>query len=300
MKIIIFGGAGFIGSALLQLLHSQGHSVTCVDNFITGKKENLIQGLPCFDVDITDISNFDRIDFNPDVVVHLAFPTSLCDRNIRNQYEDITSSGMLNILEYTRKTCNQIIYGSSISVYGVPGDAIITEDTLISPVLLYGANKYLGELYTKAFHDQFGLQYNIIRISDTFGERDLRNNAVNNFIKAFLYDTPITVTGDGEQLRTYTYVHDMANAIALSTSRLTNGTFNVAAKDAISINGLIDKLHYLFQKKINIQYQPEKKDYRNYIFDCSSFRFTFGDFEISGLDEGLKRTIEYLKGLYQI
>jgi UDP-glucose 4-epimerase len=300
LKIIVFGGAGFIGSALMQLLYSQGHSVACVDNFITGKKENLIQGLPYFDVDITDISNFNKIDFNPDLVVHLAFPTSLCDRNIKHQYEAVTSSGMLNILEYTKKTCNQIIYGSSISVYGVSSDAIITEDTRVNPVLLYGANKYLGELYTKAFHHQFGLQFNIIRISDTFGEKDLRNNAINTFIKAFLSNSPITVTGDGEQLRTYTYVQDMANAIALSTTRITNGTYNVAAKNAISINGLIDKLKYLFQKEIIIQYQHEKKDDRNYIFNCSSFKVTFGDFEVSGLDEGLKRTIEYLKACHEI
>jgi len=295
MKIIVFGGAGFIGSALMRLLHSRGHSVACADNFITGSRNNLSSEFPSFYVDISDPSSFSNIGFNPDVVIHLAFPASLCDRGIKNQFEVVASSGMLNVLEFTRQTCNMFIYGSSISVYGISNDTVITEDTPVNPVLLYGANKYLGELYTRSFHQQFGLKFNILRISDTFGERDLRKNAINNFIKAFMEDTPIIVNGDGEQLRSYTYVEDMANAIALSLNRLNNSTYNIAAEDAISINTLLEKLKYLFKTEKTIHFKPDMKDQRNYVFDCSLFRRDFGNFELTGLDEGLRRTIEYLR-----
>ncbi len=298
MKIIVFGGAGFIGSSLMKLLHSGGHSVACADNFITGIKDNLLPEFPSFYVDICDPSSFTKIDFKPDVVIHLAFPTSLCDRNIKNQFEIVASSGMLNILEFTRQTCNKLIYGSSISVYGISHDIIITEETPVNPVLLYGANKYLGELYTRSFHQQFGLQFNILRISDTFGERDLRKNAINNFIRAFIENTPIIVNGDGNQLRTYTYVDDMANAIALSLTRLTNSTYNIAAENAISVNALLEKLKYLFKTDKLIHFKPDKKDERNYVFDCSRFIRDFGNFELTGLDEGLKKTIEFIRVTY--
>ncbi len=298
MKIIVFGGAGFIGNALMRLLHLRGHSVACADNFITGIRDNLLPEFPSFFVDISDPSSFKKIDFNPDVVIHLAFPTSLCDRNIKNQFELIASSGMLNILEFTKQTCNKLIYGSSISVYGITHDIVITEETPVNPVLLYGANKYLGELYTRSFHQQFGLQFNILRISDTFGERDLRKNAINNFIKAFIENTPIIVNGDGRQLRTFTYVDDMANAIALSLARLTNTTYNIAAENAISVNALLEKLKYLFKTDKPIHFKPENKDERNYVFDCSRFRRDFGDFELTGIDKGLKKTIEFLRSTY--
>lgn len=298
MKIIVFGGAGFIGSSLMRLLHSRGHYVACADNFITGSRDNLLSEFPSFYVDISDLASFKNINFKPDVVIHLAFPASLCDRDIKNQFEVVASSGMLNVLEFTRQTCNKLIYGSSISVYGISDDIVITEDTPVKPVLLYGANKYLGELYTRSFHQQFGLQFNILRISDTFGERDLRRNAINNFIKAFIEDTPITVNGDGEQLRAYTYVEDMANAIALSVTSLTNSTYNIAAENAISINALLVKLKYLFKMDKTIHFKPDMKDGRNYVFDCSRFRSDFGNFELTGIDEGLRRTIEYIRTDY--
>jgi UDP-glucose 4-epimerase len=295
MKIIVFGGAGFIGSTLLRLLHSRGHTVACADNFITGKRDNLLSEFPSFYVDISDPLSFKNIHFNPDLVIHLAFPASLCDRNIKNQFEIIASLGMLNVLEFARQTCNKIIYGSSISVYGISNNTIITEETPVNPFLLYGANKYLGELYTRSFHQQFGLQFNILRISDTFGERDLRKNAINNFIRAFIEDSSIIVNGDGEQLRTFTYVGDMANAIALSLTRLNNRTYNVSAGNAISINALLAKLKFYFKTEKIIQYKPDLKDNRNYVFDCSKFKTDFGDFELTGLDEGLLRTVEFIK-----
>lgn len=295
MKIIVFGGAGFIGSALIRNLVKKGHAVACADNLITGKKENLPSGIPFFKIDITDISGFDKIDFDPDLIINLAFPTSLCDRNPENQFGEVASTGMIHVLEYTRKTCNRIVYGSSISVYGEASGSPITEDSPVKPLLIYGANKYLGELYTKAYHEQYGTLFNIIRISDTFGENDLRRNAINNFIKSLITGSEITINGDGEQLRTYTYVDDMAEAIALSAMKQNNEAYNAAANKAVSINTLLEKLNSLAGTNKSARYRTELKDSRNYVFDNSKFVNAFGEFEKTGLDEGLRRTMIFIK-----
>lgn len=300
MKIVVFGGAGFIGSALIRNLVGKGHKVACADNLITGKKENLPRGIPFYNADITNISSFDKIDFIPDLVINLAFPTSLCDRKPENQFEKVASEGMLNVLEYASKTCNKIVYGSSISVYGEATDNPITENSLVKPVLIYGANKYLGELYTRIYHEQHGMMFNIIRISDTFGEKDLRKNAINNFIKSLITGSEITINGDGEQLRTYTYVDDMAEAIALSAMKLNNEVYNAAANEAISINTLLKKLNSITNINKTAGYRRELKDIRNYAFDNSKFVNAFGVFEKTGLDEGLRRTTDYLKSIIRI
>lgn len=297
MKIIVFGGAGFIGSALLRKLVEKGHKVACADNLITGRRENIPARVKFFKTDITITSDFEKIDFQPDLIINLAFPTSLCDRKPENQFEAVATTGMLNILEYTRKTCNNIIYGSSISVYGEATDNPITESSAVKPVLIYGANKYAGELYTKAYHQQWGTSFNIIRISDIFGERDLRKNAINNFIRAFIKGEEITINGSGEQLRTYTYVDDMAEAIALSTSDIRNEVYNVAASEAVSINNLLERLRILFGEKKKATYNPVKSDSRNYVFDCSLFTGTFGNFEKTSFDEGLRKTAEYIRSV---
>ena len=192
MKILVFGGAGFIGNAIVKKLITHGHTVAIADNLISGDLKN-IETLPTknYIIDITNKTSFSQIDFNPDIVIHLAFPTPLCDRKIQNQFENIASTGMLNVLEYTKNSCNKIIYGSSISVYGIPDKLPITERNKISPLLIYGANKYLCELYLKCYNAQFGLQYNILRISDTFGEFDKRKNAINNFLKSFIKNNNI-------------------------------------------------------------------------------------------------------------
>ncbi|MGE5406674.1 MAG: NAD-dependent epimerase/dehydratase family protein [Methanosarcina sp.] len=295
MKIIVFGGAGFIGSALIKNLANKGHAVACADNLITGKRENLPSGIPFFNIDITDIAGFDRIEFDPDLIINLAFPTSLCDRKPENQFGEVTSTGMLNVLEYTRKTCNRIVYGSSISVYGEASRNPIIEESPVKPILIYGANKYLGELYTRAYHEQYGTLFNIIRISDTFGENDLRRNAINNFIKSLITGSEITITGDGEQLRTYTYVDDMAEAIALAVMKQNNEVYNAAANKAISINTLLEKLNSLAGMNKNALYRTEMKDSRNYVFDNSKFVNAFGEFEKTGLDEGLRRTMIFIR-----
>ena len=296
MRVLVFGGAGFIGKAVLNKLLQAGHTVASADNYITSDKNHL-STMPVirFDVDITDKEAMSSIDFAPDMVIHLAFPTSKCDRSPDHQFEVVASSGMLNVLNFTRATCNRIVYASSISVYGVPTQFPITEKNDVCPILVYGANKSMNEQYLHCYHKEYGTTYNIIRVSDTFGEFDRRSNAINNFIRSFIGGHPIRINGSGQQQRTFTYVDDIAQAFALAIGQMNNVAYNVASDSSISINGLIERLQLEFNATVEMNYKDVASDDRNYIFDCSRFKNDFGTFEHVGFDQGLKRTIAHLQ-----
>lgn len=300
MNVLIFGGAGFIGSFLSKRLQSDGHNVASVDNLITGNIKYLEKlSIKNYNIDITNFDEFNKIDFYPDIIIHLAFPTSLVTRDRMHQYENVSSTGTLNIFEYAKETCNKIIYGSSIAVYGLRKNNIITENSRVEPFLIYSSNKYLGEIYLNWYSYQFGMGYNILRISDVFGPHDRRKNAINNFIISFIKDKKIKIIGDGEQKRSFIYVEDVANSIANSLKKLSNTVYNLVPDNYISINNLLKYLEGFFNKKIEVTYQTTTIDNRDYIFDNSKFKKDFGAVEMIGFLEGLKLTVRYLKGKYE-
>lgn len=296
MNIVIFGGAGFIGRFVVSKLQALGHSIIVADNYSTGNMPaKTDEDISYITLDITKKQDFDALISNPDIIIHLAFPTSLCNRDPENQFLDVASHGMLNILEYTKKTCKKIIYGSSISVYGIPESLPIIESNKIAPILIYGCNKYMNELYIKTYAQEYGIRYNILRISDTFGPFDKRKNAINNFIMAFLNNSKIIIGGTGEQIRTFTYVEDIAEAIVISTQRCNNTEYTIASETNISINKLIEHLETIFSCCISKEYMKNTIDSRDYIFDCNKFKQEFGSFEKIGFNQGLDKTIQYLK-----
>lgn len=296
MRILVIGGNGFIGRAVVRKLAVAGHHVAIADDFSTSDVSvSHPDGVVRFKVDIVNADELNSIDFSPELVIHLAFPTSKCNRDPRSQFEVVASTGMLNVLNYTKDTCNRIIYASSISVYGIPIVTPITEQNEVRPILIYGANKFMNEQYLHCYHLDFGLDYNIIRVSDTFGEHDRRSNAVNNFIKAFIGDQPLFVNGTGQQKRTFTYVEDIAEAFVLGISSLHNTVYNVASRHSLSIIELIAILESEFGKSISVNHHDKSTDVRNYSFDCAKFEEHFGSFEQVGFIHGLRRTISHLQ-----
>jgi nucleoside-diphosphate-sugar epimerase len=293
MKVVVFGGNGFIGRYVVEKLHAEGHEVVSADNLSTGGDLPEREGVRCVQMDITRRAEFDLIEMKPDRVIHLAFPTALCDRSPQNQFLDVFTQGTINVLEYTKETCNKLVFGSSISVYGISGETAISEKSEVNPLLIYGCNKHVNELYVRAYNQTCGLEFNILRISDTFGPFDRRRNAINNFIDSFINNKQLSVNGNGEQKRSFTYVEDMAEAIVKATTSLNNRTYNVAAAFPVSVNQLIQALEDIFGFSPGVIYREQNMDLRDYVFDCSLFRQDFGDFEHTGFWEGLQNMVEF-------
>ena len=294
MKVVIFGGAGFIGSHLTEFFLKFGHKVVVVDSLITGSFPKKTNNLEFHNFDVSCVSSdWSILPKDIDIIYHLAFPTSLCKRDYTTQYIDCCTIGMYKIMEYCNQTCKSIIYGSSISVYGQTQEIPITENTKVDPILFYGAHKFLNEQYLKIFQEENFIRFEIARIADVFGEGDKRANAINNFIKGITNGSTITINGDGTQIRTYTYVRDIAHALyELSQKKLTNDVFNIVGSEHVTISNLLNQISSELKSKPKIYFNESQIDKRNYVFDNSKLISHIGNFEKVGFRNGLIQTIK--------
>jgi UDP-glucose 4-epimerase len=294
MRVLVAGAAGFIGSWTVQDLLESGHEVVALDNFKSGRKENLssvANQIEILDVDIRDTDSIRKISGPLDVIVHLAFPTPLCDRNFDRQFYDVASTGTANLLELSHIHDAYFVYGSSISVYGRQIDLPISETNNASPMLVYGANKLHGELLCSAFSQINGLSWSALRISDTYGPRDTRINAINNFLAAARENKAIHIKGTGAQYRSFSYVADIARAITMAAEkRLENEIVNVSTDQAVSILELAEMISEEFAPDLTIELDSGKLDARDYVFSNSKFSRLIGPIDWTPLRDGLKLT----------
>jgi nucleoside-diphosphate-sugar epimerase len=294
MRVLVAGGAGFIGSWAVEALLDAGCEIVIYDNLESGRAENLSAVVADVEMIEADIRDFDRvmaINGRVDAIVHLAFPTPLCTRDPRKQFYDTASGGTANLLELALDREARFLYGSSISVYGHQETLPITETSPVSPLLVYGVNKLLGEQLCSAFSQVYGLRYCALRISDTYGPRDRRINAINNFLGAARECRAINIAGSGEQRRSYTYVTDIAHAIVkVVLQPSTNDVFNVTTCEATSINNLARMIQEEFAPEIEITRDMSARDSRDYIFANGKLTARIGAMDWTFLKDGLAAT----------
>jgi UDP-glucose 4-epimerase len=294
MRVLVAGGAGFIGSWTVQALLERGHQVTVLDNLISGQRGNLstvAENLEFLDVDIRDHDAVMNLAGPLDSIVHLAFPTPLCNREIDKQFHDIASTGTANLLELALARDAYLVYGSSISVYGRQEILPISEDNPVAPMLVYGANKLLGEYLCSAFSQVNDLRWSALRISDAYGPRDRRSNAVNNFLAAARQKDAIHIKGSGDQKRSYTYVSDIAKAISMVVERpLDNEVANVTTDEAVSINQLAQFVKEDYCPELEITHDNTVSDSRDYVFSNKKFTNLAGLINWTPLRQGLAQT----------
>jgi UDP-glucose 4-epimerase len=291
-KVLITGGCGFIGLHVSSFLNERGIEVRIIDNLSSTTPRHLEKLRSLLNVEIMQGSILDN-----DVLqkafegvshcVHLAFPTSLCNRDFDKQFSEVAAQGTLNVLECCRTHNVKIIYGSSISVYGVPEQVPITEQTPVRPLLVYGSNKYLGELYTHNYHQLYNLEYAILRIGDTFGSYDNRRNAITNFIDAVQRGENITLNNDGTTVRSYVYAPDVAAVIHHALTGITNQTVNVVNSDSISLLALAHEIVALSGKSLHVTPEMSVKDLRNYTFDSTRLSQLFPGFTMQSIKASL-------------
>lgn len=245
---LVTGGAGFIGSHLVDALLERGHRVIVIDNFSTGKKENLNPKAELHQSDLKNLTEiktaFEGIDF----VFHLAavprvFP-SIRDPISAHQ-NNLTNT--LNVLVASKEAkVKRFVYASSTSVYGNQKKLPLEEDMKPNPLSPYGVQKYAGELYCKIFSEIYGLPTVCLRYFNVFGPRLSFEGDYASVIGIFSRQKkegkPLTIVGDGEQKRDFTYIRDVVGATILAAEKKIEGgeVINIAAGRNFSVNELAD------------------------------------------------------------
>jgi len=244
-KAIVTGGAGFIGSHLVDALVSFGIEVSIIDNLSTGKIENLNPKAKFFNVDVCNLNNINHLFNGIDIVFHLAAVASV-QYSIENPKEtnDINVGGTLNVLLSAKEAgVKRLVFSSSSSVYGDVDKIPTNESRKINPKSPYALHKYTGELYCKLFSEIYNLETVCLRYFNVYGPRQNPNGAYASVIAKFSdlkrNKEILTITGDGNQTRDFVFVEDVAraNIFAAESDRVGKGeVVNIGSGKKYSVN----------------------------------------------------------------
>lgn len=270
MKVLVTGGAGFIGSHVCDRLVSEGHDVVCLDNLCTGELRNIaqLQGKPRFRFVLADATA--PINLEVDTVAHLASPASPIDYSrLAVETMLVNSLGTYQVLEVARKNKARFLLASTSEVYGDPLETPQVEDYYgnvnpIGPRACYDEAKRFAEALTSSYRRIFDLRVVIVRIFNTFGPRMRREDGrvVPNFILQALAGQPLTVYGEGSQTRSFCYVDDLVEGIyrALITDAAVGEVINLGNDEEMTVLELADRVKDITGSASTIAYQPLPED----------------------------------------
>jgi len=304
MKCLVTGAAGFIGSHLCERLLADGHTVVGVDAFIPYyprhiKEDNLTRSLSSdafqfISMDLR-IDPLDELLGDVEVVFHLAamagLPRSWSDFGL---YEgcNVVATQRLAAVAAQSPALMRFIYASTSSVYGryASGD----ESLPTRPVSPYGVTKFAAEQLCRAYADEAELPLVVLRYFSVYGPRQRPDMGYHKFIHALLHDEPITVFGDGQQVRGNTFIDDCIAATVLSMQASVGECFNVGGGETASVWDILGKLEALTGRKGRMVTEPARPgDQRHTGADTSRLKRNLGWSPQIGLDEGLRRQVEW-------
>jgi UDP-glucose 4-epimerase len=304
MKLLVTGGAGFIGSHIVDRLVQEGHEVVVVDNLATGKRRNINRSAKFYKVDIRSW-RLERIFRNerPNVVMHLA-----AQMDVRKSVEDPVFDAEVNILG-TLNVCREAVkHGVRKVVFSSSGGAIYGEQTAFpapeshgtNPLSPYGLSKLCGEQYLSYYQRVSGLQVVSLRYANVYGPRqDPEGEAgvVAIFIRKMLNNEQAVINGNGRQTRDFVFVDDVAEANLAVMGQETQGVYNVGTGQETSINDLFRVLIQHTGSSSKEMHGPAKKgEQARSVIDNAKLRNDVSWEPKTDLNEGLRMTVEYFRG----
>ncbi len=305
MKILVTGGAGFIGSHLCEFLLGKGHEVVCADNLFTGAKSNVqhLMSNPNFEFIRHDITL--PLFIEVDQIYNLACPAS----PVHYQYNPIktikcSTVGMVNMLGLAKRCRARILQASTSEVYGDPTEHPQKETYWgnVNPIGIrscYDEGKRVAECLCMDYHRQNGVDVRIVRIFNTYGPRMARNDGrvVSNFIVQALGNEPITIYGTGSQTRSFQYVSDLVEGMyKLMNQEGFIGPVNIGNPDEFTIKELAEKVVKMIGSKSKIVFKSlPQDDPRQRCPDITLAKEKLGWEPKVKLDDGLRKTVDYFK-----
>ena len=307
MQCLVTGGAGFIGSHIVEGLLARGDAVTMLDDFSTGRRENIESFLDRVTLVEADLNDGEALRWAVDgaeVVFHEAalpsVPRSVSDPIGSNR---ANVDGTLALLCAARDAgVRRVVYAASSSAYGASEQLPKVESMKPSALSPYAASKLAGEFYASAFTRCFELETVSLRYFNVFGPRQNPKSqyaaAIPLFITAILDDRSPVVYGDGEQSRDFTYVENVvqANLLAAEAPQASGGVFNVGCGTAVTVNRIIEMINELCGKNVSSDFQPPRVgDVKHSRADISAAGECLGYEPVVPFEEGLRRTIEFFR-----
>jgi len=304
MRILITGGAGFIGSHVASAYLNAGHDVGVVDNLSTGRKENVPAGAHLFRVDITDLECLERVfaEVRPEVVSHHAAQMDI-RRSLREPLFDanVNVLGSLSVLELSAQyAVKKFIFASSGgAIYGEPQALPATESAAEMPISHYGVTKLSVERYLYTYHHLYGLRFTTLRYANVFGPgQNPRGEAgvVAIFIGQMLRGEVPTIFGDGSKTRDYVFVEDIVEANLLALERGNCGVFNIGRGIQVSDYEIFDTIRENVGCTSEPNFAPRRSGEVEHIaLDASAAARILGWKPTIGLIEGITRTIGHIR-----
>jgi len=305
MRYVVTGGAGFIGSNIVDELLRRGHDVTVLDDFSSGKEENLAQArdrIRLIRGSICDPIAAREACQKADYVLHLAARTSV-PRSVADPVDTnrVNIDGTLNVLIAARDAkVHRVVYAASSAAYGETPTLPKVETMPAAPISPYGVTKLVGEMYAQVFGRVYGLENVSIRYFNVFGPRQdptsQYSGVLSRFMLAILDGTPPAVYGDGEQSRDFTYVDNVVDITlrACEAPTASGKVFNGGTGSRISLNSVLKNLESITGRKINRKYEaPRAGDILHSQADISLAHHLLGYEPHIDFDEGLRRTWQW-------
>lgn len=302
MKILVTGGAGFIGSNLSHRLTARGHLVKVLDNLSNGSIENLdTSSIDFFEGDVLDKGMLEDISSDVDCVVHLAALGSV-PRSIVNPESslDVNFKGTFNVLEAARKAKAHVIFSSSSSVYGESKVLPRIENVAAEPRSPYAVSKLAAESLVSAYQLSYGIPTLSLRFFNVYGPRQSFGHpyaaAIPIFFESILRNVPIKVFGDGNQVRDFTYVDYVTEVIVSAIeNRIQNPKpINLGSSKMISINELISLICKVTDSNPVVEYLPERNgDIRNSYANTDLLTQIFPSLSPISIESGIEKTFKW-------